>query len=84
MTITVVTKGNKRPEDRIYRNTCNHCGSLLQFKASDGNFIVDQRDGDAIVIKCPECKSDVWTAADAYQQDWTDEKLKALARRMGA
>ncbi|MBY5821457.1 hypothetical protein [Rhizobium leguminosarum] len=83
MSIQVVVNGRKRPEDRVYRNTCNHCGSLLQFKASDGRFVDDSRDGDAIVVACPECSSEVWTAADAYQKAWTDADIAALTKRMG-
>jgi hypothetical protein len=82
--IEVVSVGNKQPENRIYRRSCGNCGSLLQFKSGDGRFVCDQRDGNAIVIKCPVCGVDVWTNADAYQKDWTDDQIKALARRMGS
>lgn len=79
--IDIIVKGN-RPEDRVYRNSCGHCGSLLQFKASDGRLVHDQRDGDALVIECPECKSDVWTAVDAYQKISSAKDIEALSRRM--
>ncbi|ASS55884.1 hypothetical protein [Rhizobium leguminosarum] len=83
MSIEVVVKGNKRPEDRVYRNTCNHCGSLLQFNASDGYSAGTGPDGSAIVVTCPECKTEVWTAIDAYQKPMSDADIKALTRRMG-
>jgi RNase P subunit RPR2 len=84
MVIEVVSVGNKQPENRAYRRSCNNCGSLLQFKRKDARYVNDQRDGDAVVIDCPVCGAEVWTAADAHQRDWTDDEIKALARRMGA
>ena len=84
MAIEVVSVGNKQPENRVYRRSCGNCGSLLQFKRSDARYVNDQRDGDAVVIDCPVCGTEVWTNADAHQRDWTDEEIKALARRMGA
>lgn len=82
--IEIIAKGNKRPEDRIYRNTCNNCGSLLQFKGSDGRVSSDQRDGDAFVISCPVCTAEVWTSAGAYQnKPMSDADIASLVRRMG-
>jgi len=84
MSVQVIVKGDRRPEDRIYRNTCNHCGSLLQFKASDGHIVSGQyHDGPSVVVNCPECKHDVWTAQGAYQKEWSEKDIKSLARRMG-
>lgn len=82
--IEIIAKGNKRPEDRTYRNTCGHCGSILQFKGNDGREVSDQREGDAIVIDCPVCAAEVWTAKSAYQnKPMSDADIKSLTRRMG-
>jgi RNase P subunit RPR2 len=64
--VEVVIKGNA-PEDRIYRATCGHCSSLLQFKQSEATFTSDQRDGDYVSVSCPVCNSSVNVAANSYQ-----------------
>lgn len=83
MTIQVVSRGNKRAEDRTYRNHCMHCGSLLQFKASDAATVMDRNEA-VLVINCPVCKHQVFTSQSAYQRESSPEEIDALARRQMA
>lgn len=55
---------------------CHDCGAALQAQASDFRYEVDQRDGDALVCKCPICKSDIWIDAGKFP-----EHVRAAARR---
>lgn len=59
MAIKVLKQGTP-PEEKVYQATCQRCGSELEFQQKDGRYVSDQRDGDAIVVKCPVCNSEVW------------------------
>ena len=43
------------------------CGCKFRFAASEARFVGDQRDGDAYVVKCPECKAENWVAASLFR-----------------
>ncbi len=64
--VEVVIKGDG-PEERMYRATCRHCQSLLQFTRSEATFTSDQRDGDYVSVICPVCSSSVNVAENSYQ-----------------
>lgn len=41
------------PSKQIYRATCRHCGTQIEFHFEEAEFISDQRDGDFLSIPCP-------------------------------
>jgi hypothetical protein len=43
------------------------CGCEFQFAASEARFVPDWRDGNAYVIRCPECHTDNWVAASLFR-----------------
>lgn len=61
MAIEVIKRGNP-PSEAIYDRTCDSCHSQLRFRRGDARMSYDQRDGDAVVIDCPVCGKQVWTA----------------------
>ena len=58
----IIKRGKKISGDPLYRTTCRQCESAIEFAQSEARFVADQRDGDALVIKCPACKAEIWTA----------------------
>ncbi len=59
--VEVLKKGRyQNPEIKV---DCPHCGARMKYKKSEGREVTDNRDGDAVVFKCPECKEDIWLAA---------------------
>jgi RNase P subunit RPR2 len=80
--IEVLRKGEK-PEDRTYSAACGNCKSLLRFKRSEAEYVSDQRDGDAVTIECPVCKSKVFVAADSYRKQPSASGIDALVKRQG-
>lgn len=55
-----IIKAGKKPEDKVITTTCKHCATKFRFKVSEARMSFDQRDGDALVIKCPLCSQSVW------------------------
>lgn len=45
-------------KDRKARFTCTCCGSVIEAKRSEGRLVLDFRDGDFIVVRCPVCHTD--------------------------
>ena len=41
------------PEERNYRATCRHCGTVFEFLRAEAKYVIDQRDGDFLSIQCP-------------------------------
>jgi len=60
-----VVKKGKRKEKPI-RWVCTKCDATIESKASEGRLVYDQRDGDAIVTKCPECGHENWINVSEY------------------
>ena len=57
----IITPG-KLPQERIYRATCLSCGCRFEFARAEALYVHDQRDGDALVVKCPTpgCNKEEW------------------------
>ena len=51
------------PREKTRTISCKECKSRLRFKESEARYVADQRDGDALVIKCPVCKAENWISA---------------------
>ena len=53
-----VIKRGEIPLAKKYQATCMNCGTIFEFMKCEAEYVVDQRDGDCLRIKCPlhECK----------------------------
>ena len=57
-----IIKSGKNKPPKEHRTDCR-CGCSFLFTAADAKFVADSRDGDAYMVKCPECKEEHWVAA---------------------
>lgn len=48
--------------ERLYHLKCsnNDCEAVMECKKAELQFVHDQRDGNAYVLKCPHCKETTW------------------------
>jgi hypothetical protein len=60
-----IIKSGKRKLPKSAITSCD-CGCKFGFTADEARFVSDQRDGDAYVAKCPECRADNWVAASRF------------------
>lgn len=42
---------------------CIHCDCKFSFTKDEAEYISDQRDGNAYIVKCPECNRENWVDA---------------------
>jgi len=52
-------KSGKTKKSKPTTCKCN-CGCKFSFAKNEARFVHDQRDGDAYVVKCPECSLENW------------------------
>ncbi len=52
-----------KPGDTVYRARCLHCKTAVEFQRSEARFVSDQRDGNSLVVTCPVCEREIWTAS---------------------
>lgn len=57
--VRIITPG-RLPEEKVHEATCSTCHCRFEFKQHEARFSPDQRDGDALGIKCPACSREVW------------------------
>jgi hypothetical protein len=57
-----IIRSGKNRKIKSHAVNCG-CGCHFSFTAEDARYVNDQRDGDAYVVKCPECKQVHWVAA---------------------
>lgn len=50
-------------KERRYTMRCRKCGTTAVGEASEGRFVHDPRDGDALVFNCPKCNNEMWALA---------------------
>ena len=50
------------PGEQPFKGTCVQCGTVIEFKRSEGKVTFDMRDGDFISIKCPICNYTISTS----------------------
>ncbi len=58
-----VLKSGSVPREKVYTTTCKRCGCMFEFARMEARYVEDARDGDAVVIHCPECDDENWIAA---------------------
>lgn len=51
-----------------YIFNCDECNSKLEASPSDFKYKLDQRDGDALICRCPVCKKDNWIDISLFTQ----------------
>ena len=54
-----VIKSGKRPKDKLKKMKCIECKTVFQFRMSEAESVLDDRDGDYYRINCPMCKEDI-------------------------
>lgn len=57
----IITPGTK-PDQKVYRGQCQYCDCVFEFERKEARSVDDQRDGAALVIKCPTCEHELWLA----------------------
>lgn len=62
-----VIKPGKKPEDRQCEWSCSNCNAVIRSRQGEGEYKSDQREGDAIVYKCPECQVKNWVAVSLHK-----------------
>lgn len=61
-----VIKPGKTKAPKELEVTCKKCECRFSFFEREGTYHEDQRDGDVISIKCPECRTTNWIAAELF------------------
>lgn len=51
-----IIKMGKLPKDKSYKGKCHVCKTIFKFKASEGEYFSNQRDGSGFEVICPLCK----------------------------
>jgi hypothetical protein len=57
----VIVRG-KLPEEKVYRATCRHCRTTIEFQRKEAKYNSDLRDGDFLSIACPTCTRPIITS----------------------
>ena len=60
----IIKSGKK--EEREVAVACMGCDCEFSFTKSEARYVSDFRDGDAYVVKCPECKHENWVDASLF------------------
>lgn len=50
----IICQGVK-PEEKVYRSKCRSCQSIFEYEAKEAEYVIDDRTGDYLKIKCPVC-----------------------------
>lgn len=61
-----IIKSGKNKKPKEVRVKCA-CDCVFQFGTHEAKFKADWREGDAYVVKCPECKEENWVAASLFK-----------------
>ncbi len=61
----VIKKGRKAKEKPI-QWVCSGCDATIESKESEGKRVYDNREGDAIVTKCPDCGHENWISVSMF------------------
>ena len=60
----LVSGKNSKP--RTHTTKCQ-CGYMFVFEANEAKYVNDPRDGDAYVVKCPECDKSLYVDAKFFK-----------------
>lgn len=64
----IISKGG--PPLKRYAFTCRKCKTIATADRDEGRYVEDQRDGDAIVFKCPVCSNECWVNYNLHSGGW--------------
>lgn len=59
-----IIKSGKAKQEKEHVSKCRNCSCKFSFTRKEARFVADQRDGNAYVVKCPECKWEIWINAE--------------------
>lgn len=59
---------NGLPKDIKYTMKCRKCKTISVGDYSEGRFVHDPRDGDALVFNCPNCGAEMWAMANPIER----------------
>lgn len=64
-----IIKRGELPGEKVYTTTCTHCKTQFKFKQKEARLSSDQRDGDAMRIRCPleGCNTECWVTPKRYE-----------------
>ena len=57
-----IIRTGQLPSEIVYNTTCRNCNTHFEFKASEAQFIGDQRDGDCLKVECPLCNKSAYVS----------------------
>lgn len=59
--VKIITPGNL-PQNDVFKATCSSCQAVYEFARHEARLSTDQRDGDALITKCPQagCGHENW------------------------
>jgi hypothetical protein len=59
-----IIKPGKLPGEQEFTADCVHCGCRFTFLRKEAKYHSDQRDGNALVVKCPQkgCGDEIWVS----------------------
>ena len=55
-----IIKRGELPQEKVYKETCSRCKSVLEFKHSELQWSPDPREPGAWFVVCPVCDNHVW------------------------
>lgn len=64
----IISQG--KPPEIKYTFTCRKCKTVAIADRNEGRYVEDQRDGDAIVFKCPVCDNECWVNYNNHNGGW--------------
>ncbi len=57
----IIERGIKT-DNMTQQARCMCCETLIEFERREARFVSDQRDGAAMVVKCPVCEHEIWVS----------------------
>jgi len=46
------------PKEKKCQWTCTNCGAVIEARQKEGKVVCDQRDGNYVTFRCPECRTE--------------------------
>lgn len=50
----ILLNGVVPQKQKVYECRCRNCGCRFEFERHEATLIPDQRDGDLLIVKCPQ------------------------------
>lgn len=81
MSIEIIKQG-RLPEEKRWSFICRNCDTHFTAQKKDGQYFSNQRDGEALTVSCPLCKTSVTsyteykTHLEPQHRGWQDYVLE--------